>query len=159
MAWIDKTYLDNAIGTDQAQALGLEDSLGALTARFDQYELDGRSTVLSVLQYAGYSGVNSTLTDSDDTATVLNAFLKKLAFAILIQDAYSMLPGISMSQELRQAVTSGLTMLEEVYQKRLPPPGMTPDTANGYGGSQFNTSGQVIPQTVVVFRTLRGSTF
>lgn len=159
MAWITPEYLDNAIGTEQAQALGLEDGAGAGTSRLDQYELEARTTVITVLQYVGYPSPLPVLVDSSDGAAVTNSFLKKLAFAVLVRDVYNQVPGIVLTQEQSDAISVGLSMIDAVYNKKLPVPNMKVNTADGYGGAQFNTVGGALPPTTPIFRVLRQSSF
>lgn len=132
MAWIDATYLQNAVGSSQVTALGL--TSGVLT----QYELEARSTVLAVLQYAGYPDPGDTLT----AGTVTTAFLQKLVAAIVLRDAYALRTGIEISEQTQETISHGVSLLDAVYNKRLPVPGLEPVARDGYGGVKFTpTSG------------------
>lgn len=159
MAWIDQTYLTNAIGAAQVTALGLTDA----SARLIQYELLARSRVIAALQYAGYADPGDTLTETTEAQKVTAAFYKQMAAAVLLRDAFALIPGIDISQAAQAAIGSGLALIDAVYEKKLPIPGATANTLDGYGGSQFNndptytSSGSSV--TTPIFRALRGSTF
>lgn len=129
MAWVDATYLNNAIGTANVSALSLTGSV------LTQYELDARSEVVSVIQYAGYSAPGPTMSTA---ASVSNAFLRSLCAGVILQKAYAYRKGIRMSPEVADAITRASAKLDAIYQKRLPVPGLTPSTRAGYGGSQFS---------------------
>lgn len=126
MAWVDSTYLGYALGTS------LRDALFPTSDVVDQYELTARATVVSVLQYAGYADPGATLT----SGTVTSAFLQKLLVAIMARDAAATRKGIT----LPSAVSEGLAMLDQVYSRKLPIPGLQPDPAHGYGGVRFSPS-------------------
>lgn len=129
MAWVDSTHLGYVLGT------GLRDALFPDSNALEQYELSARSTVESVMQYAGYASPGATLADSTSTTS---GFLKKLVVAIMSRDAAAQRSGIV----LPSAVSEGLMMLDQVYSRKLPIPGLTPGTRDGYGGSKFSaTSG------------------
>lgn len=126
MAWVDSTYLGYALGS------GLRDALFPTSDVVDQYELTARATVVSVLQYAGYADPGATLT----AGTVTTAFLQKLLVAIMCRDAAALRKSIT----LPSAVSEGLVMLDQVYQRKLPVPGAQPEAAHGYGGVRFSPS-------------------
>ena len=130
--WIDTDYMDAFIGEAQREKL-FSDAAGAYSATvFAQYELGARATVLAVMQYAGYADPGATLT----AGLVSTGFLSKLLAAVMIRDAYSTRRGV-MSQSTTDAVSVTLGMLDAIYNKRLPIPGMEPVAANGFGGVQF----------------------
>ncbi len=126
MAWIDATYLEQSIGTAAVTALGL--SGGTLT----QYELAARSTVIATMQYAGYAAPGTTI----DTASVSGAFLAKLCSALIIRDAYQYRKGVRLPFDPSGTISEGLFLMDSVYNKRLPIPGLEPDTLAGYGGNK-----------------------
>lgn len=166
MTWIDGSYVQNAIGSDQGYSLGLlTTSTGtAITARFTQYELLSRSRVIAALQFAGYPAPSATLTtpsSTDDPVNVTNAFLRQIQFAVLLKDCYALVPGIELPAAAATAIATGISMLDAVYAKRLPVPGLSATPLDGYGGSKFNTTAPTYPpiQTSPVFRNLRGSGF
>jgi hypothetical protein len=124
VTWVTSAYLDNTIGTAARTALGL--SGGVLS----QYEAEARSVVASALQYAGYS-VPTTIT----TTSLSGAFLAKLCAAHIVNNAFQYRKGVRLPFDPSGTITEGLAMLDAVHNKRLPVPGMTPDTLGGYGGS------------------------
>lgn len=164
MAWLDGTYLQNAVGSPQGYSLGLltTNSGTTTTSRFDQYELLARARVTGVLQFAGYPAPSATLS-SASSADVTNAFLRQIACSILLNDCYALVPGIKITSEAQASIRVGLTMLDAVYDKRLPVPGLTATAIDGYGGNQFNintnTGGAQPILTTPEFRRLRGSSF
>lgn len=164
--WIDGTYVQNAIGSDQGYSLGLlTTSTGTTTTdRFTQYELLSRSRVIACLQFAGYPAPSATLdtpADAADPVNVTNAMLRQMQAAVLFKDCYALVPGIELPSGAADAIATGIAMLDAVYAKRLPVPGLSAVPLDGYGGSQFNTTAQAYPpiQTSPVFRKLRGSGF
>jgi hypothetical protein len=149
VAWVDATYLNNAIGSAQVTALGLTGD------RLTQFELSARATVSSVLQYAGYALPSDTL----ESGTVTTAFLQRLTAAILLRDAFALVAGIQLPPDIRELISEGQGMLDGIYAKRLPIPGMQPDPANGYGGNRFSpTSSGTTGARPQVFN-LRGTNF
>lgn len=129
MAWVDSTHLGYVLGTT------LRDALFPDANAVTEYELSARATVESVMQFAGYVSPGATLSDSTSTTT---GFLKKLVTAIMCRDAAATRHGIT----LPSAVSEGLMMLDQLYNRKLPIPGLTPGTRDGYGGSKFSpTSG------------------
>lgn len=149
MAWVDQTYLISMIGTNQVTALGLTTG-----ARLTQYELDARSTVQSVLQYAGYQQFTDTLDASNATVAVTAAFLQKITAALIVRNALALLPGISLPEAVDAAITRSLSMLDAVYNKKLPVPNAQPSSAEvALGGAVFNTA--ATPRRF----NLRGTTF
>lgn len=125
--WVNSDYLGHMIGTGAVGALGLNNDGDT----FDQYELEARATVSAVMQYAGY-----TAPDSIDRTTVTGAFLAKLCASVLVRDAYGNRKGVM----LPPFVQDGLDMLDAVYQKKLPIPGLSPNTRDGYGGLKVASS-------------------
>ena len=130
MAWVTTTYVDAFIGQGQRVALF------GTTAVFDQFEIGARATVQSVLQYAGYEALGSTLS----AGTITEAFLQKLVAAIMVRDAYAMRKGIQLPQAAQDAITQSAGLLDAIYAKRLPVPGLDPAAADGYGGVRFTPS-------------------
>jgi hypothetical protein len=124
MAWLTTSYLDAAITTAARTALGLT---GAV---FNQYEAEARAVVSSAIQYAGYAAPTSI-----DTSSVSGAFLAKLTAAHIINNAFQYRKGVRLPFDPTGTITEGLSMLDAVHNKKLPIPGMTPDTLGGYGGS------------------------
>lgn len=166
MTWLDGTYLQSAIGSDQGYSLGLlTTSTGTTTTtRFTQYELLSRARVIAALQFAGYPAPSATLptpSSTEDPVNVSNAFLRQIQFAVLLKDAYAFIPGIELPAAAATAIATGISMLDAVYAKRLPVPGLTATALDGYGGSKFNTAAVAYPpiETSPVFRKLRGSSF
>lgn len=139
MAWVDTTYVDAFIGETQRQRL-FADTAGTYSAAvFAQYELGARATVISVMAYAGYPAPSDTLT----AGLVSTAFLQKLLAAVMVRDAYGTRKGIRLAQEASDAIAQALGMLDAVYAKKLPIPGLEPASKDGYGGVQFSpTSGE-----------------
>lgn len=129
MAWIDTTYVGYLIGSTQLTAL-----TGGDATLFAQFEASSRATVNSVLMEAGYPQQGSTV----NTATDAGAFLAKLCAAVFVRDLYGNRKGIV----LPPAVQDGLTLLDAVYAKKLPVPGLDRNTSNGVGGGQFPVSSQ-----------------
>jgi hypothetical protein len=156
MAWVDTDYIDGFIGERQREKL-FSDSAGVYDADvFAQYELGARATVLAVMQYAGYPDPGDTLT----AGLPSTGLLSKLIGAIMVRDAYSTRRGVRLSQEATDAIGTSLSMLDAIYNKKLPIPGMAPQSAQGYGGVQFSpTSPYSTGARRQVFVTLRGSGF
>jgi hypothetical protein len=160
VAWIDGTYVQNAIGSAQGYALGLlTTSTGTTTtARFTQYELLARGRVLSAMQSAGYPLPAATLTGASDDVT--DAFLRDMTAGIMFSTAYGMLPGIEISDATQAAINAGPRMCAAVRDQKLQIPGLQPTAADAIDGSQFNTDPQyTAPPTQPVFTTLRRSSF
>lgn len=126
MAWVTQAYLENAIGTSAVSALGLSNA-----TVLGQYELTSRAAVLSALQYAGYSSPGSTV----DTATEAGAFLASLCAGLILRDAYQYRKGVRLPFDPSGTISEALFRLDALYNKRLPIPGMSPDTLAGYGGT------------------------
>lgn len=126
MAWVSQSYLENMIGTDAVTALGLS-TAGILA----QYEGAARARVISVMQQAGYSSPGSTV----DTSTDSGAFLAHLCASVLVRDAYQLRKGVSLREAAQSAISEGIGMLDALYNKQLPIPGMEPDTLAGIGGN------------------------
>lgn len=120
MAWIDTTYVDNLIGSTQRTAVAPSTSV------FNQFESSARSNVIAVLQYAGYASPGSTLTSGTDAT----AFLQMLCAAQWCRSAFGNRKGLKFPP----AITDAFELLNAVYEKRLPVPGMQPSTVGGYGG-------------------------
>lgn len=125
MAWLTTSYLDNAITTSARTALGLTGGV------FAQYEAEARAVVSSALQYAGYS-VPTTI----DTSSVAGAFIAKMTAAHIINNAFQYRKGVRLPFDPQGTITEGLMLLDAVHSKKLPVPGMTPDTLGGYGGTE-----------------------
>ena len=137
MAWVDATYLNNAIGAGQVTALGLTSGSDRLT----QMELEARATVMSVIEFAGYGGqFTETLSVATEQAKVTSYFLKGLCAALILQAALEMVPGIELSGTGDAFITRNLSKLDAVYNKKLPIPGAQPSAELGLGGVKFNTA-------------------
>ena len=124
MAWVDTTYLENAIGAGQVTALGLS---GAVLT---QYEESARATVSSVLLQAGYTPPGDTLT----VGAPSTAILQKLCFAVLVRDAYALRKGISLPEASSAVINDAMKLLDAILDKRVRVPGLTANTRDGYGG-------------------------
>ncbi len=164
MAWLDATYMNDAIGSEQVVALGLTTSLGAITTRFTQFELSSRAVVKSAMQFAGYAPPGATLVEVTDAEQETAAYLKKMVAAIVLRDVYALIPGIDLTTPAQQAIGMGLQMLNGLVTTdvnlKIPIPGMQPDTLDGIGGTIFNTDNSYVPvSTMPVFRGLRGTSF
>ena len=127
MAWVTTAYVDSFIGQGQRVALFPTSTV------FDQFELSARATVTSVMQYAGYADPGATLT----SGSISEAFLQKVTAAIMCRDAYAMRKGIQLPAGAQEMISQAAGLLDAVYSKRLPIPGMDPIAANGYGGARF----------------------
>lgn len=149
MAWVTTTYVDSFIGQGQRVALFPTSTV------FDQYEIAARATVTSVMQYAGYADPGATLT----TGSISEAFLQKITAAIMCRDAYSMRKGIQLPQGAQDMISQAAGLLDAVYSKRLPIPGMEPLSANGYGGVQFTSTSPYSPGGRPKRFMLRGTGF
>jgi hypothetical protein len=144
MAWVTSTDLGYAIGSGQVTALGLGDA-----TTYAQFELQARATVVAVTQHAGYAAFEDTLTAGE----VSTGFLQKLIIAVLARDAYASRKGIALPSQTSEMITSGLSMLDAVYSKSLPIPGLEPDTLGGIGGVKFSpTTGDSARARVFAFR-------
>jgi hypothetical protein len=165
MAWIDVAYVNDAIGSEQVVALGLAAALTPTTptTRFVQYEIASRSVVCSAMQFAGYAVPAATLIEITDSEQVTAAYLKKMVAAILLRDAFALIPGIDLTSAAQQAIGMGLEMLNGLVTTdvnlKIPIPNMQPNTLDGIGGVKFNAGGPLPPQTFPVFRMLRGTSF
>jgi len=126
VAWVDGTYLNNAIGTAAVSSLGLSGNV------LTQFELAARSTVVATIQYAGYTSPGDTI----DTTTVAGAFLAKLTAALVLRDAYQLRKGVRLPFDPSGTISEGLFLLDAIHSKKLPIPGMTPDTLGAYGGNE-----------------------
>lgn len=126
MAWITAGYVKAAITTATYNAVAPS------TAVFTQFEAGARAHVSAVLQYAGYSSPGDSLTAGTHTT----AFLQRLALGVWCRDVFAARKGIK--HPLPEAAASALSTLEAVYEKKLPVPGGTPSTRDGYSGGQFS---------------------
>lgn len=136
MAWVDTTYIDAFIGQTQREKL-FTDTAGSYSATvFAQFELSSRATVVSVMQYAGYPAPSDTLT----AGTTTTGFLQKLCASVMVRDAYGTRKGIRLSDGTSDAISQALGMLDALYQKKLPIPGLEPASKDGYGGVQFSAT-------------------
>lgn len=160
MAWFSALYVQDAIGDDQAQSLGLLSALSAVTTRLTQYELLARARVSAVLQHAGYTPPGVTLSETTDAEQVTAAFYRQMAFAIVLRDACANVPGIELPQAAQDSIGVGLSMLDAVYAKKLPVPNVEPDAFDAIDGSQFNVDPSYTPERgAPVFTSLRRSSF
>lgn len=124
MAWIDTTYVDNLIGSSTRAAVAPN------TAVFNQFEGVARVKVLAVLQHAGYASPGTALTTGLDSTH----FLRMLAAAQWCREAFGNRKGVKFPP----AITDGFDLLNAVWDKKIPVPGLSPSTADGYGGSRFS---------------------
>ena len=122
--WVSRTYANIAVGT------AVMNAIAPTTAVFNQYEHSARSKVLAILAHAGYESPGTALTDGTDSA----AFLRSVCVAQLCREAAGNRKGITFPV----AVTDAFELLNAVYEKRLPVPGMTPSTSAGYGGVKIS---------------------
>ena len=150
MAWVTSTEVGYSIGSGQVTALGLGDA-----TTYAQFELQARATVLAVTQYAGYANPGETLT----AGTVATGFLQKLIIAVIARDAYAARKGIQVPPETATMITSSLSMLDAVYSKKLPIPGMDPDTLDGYGGVKFSPTSATSTDARARVFAFRGTSF
>jgi hypothetical protein len=128
MAWISTGYLDNLLGQSTRLAVA------PTTAVFDQFEGSARAKVVAVLQHAGYASPGTALTDGSDATH----FLRMLASAQWCREAFGNRKGIKFPP----AITDAFGLLDAVWDKKIPVPGLQPATADGFGGSRFSaTSG------------------
>jgi hypothetical protein len=58
----------------------------------------------------------------------------------MVRDAYAMRKGIQLPQAAQDAITQSAGLLDAIYAKRLPVPGLDPAARDGYGGVQFTPS-------------------
>lgn len=127
MAWVTLANIQASITTSAAAALGL----GSASV-FAQYEAQARSTVVSVIQAAGYSAPSAI----DVTDGLSGSFLGKLTSALIIREAYQYRKGVRLPFDPSGTISEGLFLLDAVQNKRLPIPGMEPDTLGGIGGNE-----------------------
>ncbi len=154
MAWVDQTYMNYFIGATQTTNLFAGSTPGTYDSSvFAQFEAGARSTVVSVLQYAGYPSPGSTLTAGSDAT----AMLQKLVAAVMVRDAYSIRRGVN--QATREGINETLGLLDAIYNKKLPISGMEPSSANGYGGVQFSPTSEYSTNARPRVFNLRGSGF
>lgn len=123
MAWIDTSYVDNAIGSTVRAAV-----TGSSQTVFDQFEAMARARVKESASVAGYSLPDSNVTDQ----------LKDLCCGVWIVLAYAMREGLRVPEQYRDImyrlamVASGQAQLS----------GYTPSSRDGVGGATFSaTSG------------------
>lgn len=123
MAWIDSTYVDNAIGSTVRSAV-----TGASSTVFDQFEAAARARVQEAASVAGYSLPDSGVTDQ----------LKDLCCGIWIILAYGDRKGLQVPERFRDV----LYRLDMVSNGKARLVGYTPSSRDGIGGSSFSaTSG------------------
>ena len=128
MAWLTTTYVDNLIGQSTRAAVA------PTTAVFNQFEGVARVKVIAVLQHAGYASPGTALTTGSDSTH----FLRMLAAAQWCREAFGNRKGVKFPP----AITDGFDLLSAVWDKKIPVPGLSPSTADGYGGALFSaTSG------------------
>lgn len=123
-AWVDANFINLMIGTAARTALGLSGNT------FSHYQNAAQGTVISAMQYAGY-----TPPDTVDHATPGGAFLAQLVAGIMIRDAFQFRKGIRLPFDPSGTISEALFRLDALYNKKLPIPGMEPDTLAGYGGN------------------------
>lgn len=127
MAFIDTTYVDNAIGTATRLALA------PTTAAFTQYEGQARAKVRSAAAVSGYSlGTASS-----------NDFVRLLTLG----QWYFFAGGLRKGLEIPPALAESIDMLEAVRSGEMPIPGLDPSSRDGVSGVKFSattgTSGRV----------------
>lgn len=128
MAWLTTTYVDNVIGSTTRSAVAPS------TAVFNQFEATARVKVIAVLQHAGYASPGTSLTTGLDSTH----FLRMLCAAQWCREAFGARKGIKFPP----AITDGFDLLNAVWDKKIPVPGLSPSDEDGYGGSRFSaTSG------------------
>lgn len=127
MAWVTLANVESSITTAAAASLGL----GSASV-FAQYEAQARATVISVMQSAGYSPP----TAIDVADGLSGSFLGKLTAALIIREAYQYRKGVRLPFDPSGTISEGLFLLDAVQNKRLPIPGMEPDTLGGIGGNE-----------------------
>lgn len=125
MAWVDVDFINKMIGTAARTSLGLSGGT------FSHFELAARGTVLSAMQYAGYADPGDTM----DHTTVTGAFLAQLCAGVMIRDAFQYRKGVRLPFDPSGTISESLMRLDAIYNKKLPIPGLTPDTLAGYGGN------------------------
>jgi hypothetical protein len=126
MAWISQDYINNLIGSSTRAAVAPSTSV------FNQFEATARVKVISVLQHAGYASPGTSLTDNLDSTH----FLRMLCAAQWCREAFGARKGVKFPP----SITDGFDLLNAVWEKKIPVPGMVPSTADGYGGSRFTSS-------------------
>lgn len=130
MAWVDAQYLDRVLGsTKLRQVLFAVDGTYSAEA-VTQAELAARATVVSYLLHAGYADPGPTL----EAGAISTAFLADHCAALMIARAYSRAKGIAWPPGLQDSIAASLAQLESMREQKLPVPGLTPSTVNGYGG-------------------------
>ena len=143
MPWIDTAYVDNLIGQTTRLAVA------PTTAVFNQFEGTARIKVAAVLQHAGYTSPGTSLTEGQDSTL----FLRMLSAAQWCREAFGNRKGIKFPP----AITDGFNLLDAVWDKRIPVPGLEPRAEDGYGGSRFtSTSGESGRPQVFSRRNLTG---
>lgn len=130
MAWVDSTRIDRLLGnsTLRQRLFSVDGSYDANA--FAQYEAAARSKIVSYLLYAGYADPGDTLS----SGTTSEAFLADLCAMLMVRNAFAQAKGIAWPAGLREATDQTLADLTAIYEKKLPVPGLTPSTVNGYGG-------------------------
>lgn len=123
--WLSVQYVDNLIGAQTRAAVAPTDPV------FRQFEETARAKVIAVLQHAGYASPGTSLPTSGDAA----AFLRMLCAAQWCREAFGNRKGISFPP----SITDAFELLNAVYDRRIPVPGMHPSSADGYGGSRFSS--------------------
>lgn len=128
--WVDAPYLDSMLGSSiLRQRLFSVDGVFSSDA-LEQYEVGARATVVSYLLFAGYSDPGETI----DTTQTSGAFLADLCAALMVSRAFARTKGIQWPPGLADSVEASLAALEDIREKRLPVPGLSPSTVAGYGG-------------------------
>lgn len=120
MAFIDTTYVDNAIGTATRLALA------PTTAAFTQYEGQARSKVVATAAVAGYSlGTAS----SNDLVRLLT-----------MGQWYFFAGGMRKGLEVPPAIADAIDMLDQLRGGQLPIPGLSPSARDGVSGVAFSAT-------------------
>lgn len=122
MAYIDTTYVDNAIGSDVRSAVA------PTTAAFNQFEAAARARIKEAASGAGY-----TLGDTTTSAQV-----QDLTLGVFIILSYSQTKGITVPPEFRDT----FYRLDDIRTGKAKLIDYTPSSRDGVGGATFSaTSG------------------
>lgn len=121
MAWIDSTYVDNAITSTVRSAV-----TGASSTVFDQYEQAARARVKEAASIAGYTLPDTTSSDQ----------LKDLCCGVWIVLAYAGRKGLRVPDQYRD-IFYRLDMIAKGTARLVD---YTPSSRDGIGGSTFSAT-------------------
>ena len=121
MAWIDTTYVDNAIGSTVRTAV-----TNSSSTVFDQFEEAARARVKEAASIAGYS--------LPDTTT--SAQLKDLCCGVWVTLAYGTRKGLVVPERFRDVIYR----LDLVASGKARLVDYTPSSRDGIGGSTFSAT-------------------